>query len=299
MSTAADLATVKSILLAIPLLVVAAGAVQSQKATPGKGETEVQLMVRPHAGDTLWLQLEQTTDTKNITAPPERQSVYGPVREHAETQTVEMHMFAHSLVESSDSEVAVLSATTDSLNVRTGSGGRLGESHPVAVASADRTIHVRVTHDGAMSVVDSRSGASAVEASLQGMPAMLPSKPVTVGDQWERQIAFPSVPMIGMRADAVVHADFKFDSLTRNGRLAYVSMKGTLRRTGAARDLAPGTQLVTSGLLRGFLMLDRIRGWITEAETVIQVQSEITARRNDKSPTRSVYIRLIQRMKIR
>ena len=72
----------------------------------------------------------------------------------------------------------------------------------------------------------------------------------------------PSVPMFGIRADGVVHAEFHLDSITRSGRLAYVSMKGTLRREGAARDLTPGSQVVTAGNLHGYLVLDRARGWI-------------------------------------
>ncbi|MDQ6613165.1 MAG: hypothetical protein M3Y64_12080 [Gemmatimonadota bacterium] len=296
---AVDFHVTKSLLLAIPLIVVAATVVQSQKLKLNNAENEVQLVVRPHVGDTLWLQLEQTVDTRNISADAERPSEYGPVRERAQTQTVNMRMFAHSLVESSDLGLATLSATTDSLNVRTGSPGQLGESHRMTVAPADRTVRVRVTQDGAMSVVELRPGTMALDASLQGMPPMLPSEPVSVGDQWDRKIALPSVPIFGTRADGVVNAEFRFDSLTRNGRLAYVSMKGTLHRTGSARDLAPGTQLVTSGLMRGYLVLDRIRGWITEAETIIQVQSDITARGGDRTPARSVDIRLTQRMKIR
>ncbi|MEP6780563.1 MAG: hypothetical protein ABJC26_11785, partial [Gemmatimonadaceae bacterium] len=80
---------------------------------------------------------------------------------------------------------------------------------------------------------------------------------------------------------------------------AYVSMKGTLRREGAARDLPPGSQLVTAGQLRGYLLLDRTRGWIVEAETIIQAQSDVTARPGDKNPARSLDIRLTQRMKVR
>ena len=169
----------------------------------------------------------------------------------------------------------------------------------MALSPEHPSVRIHVTADGAMSVIDPRPGTMALDASLSGMPPMLPSSPVAVGEEWERDIPLPSFPMSGIRADGVVHAEFRLDSLSRNGRLAYVSMTGTLRREGAARDLPPGTQVATSGLLHGFLVLDRIRGWITEAETIIQVQSDVTPRPGDSSPAHALDIRLSQRMKVR
>ena len=294
-NTGAELLVRPLPLCSILLTIVAATSLYSQSvAAPG----DVRLIVHPRVGDTLWMQLEQTIDTRTIPAATEKQPEYGPVREPQQSQRINMRMFAHSSIEASDGRLTLMSATTDSINVRTGLVGQLGASHPMAIAATDRTVHVHVTTDGAMSVVDARPGTMAPDASLQGMPPMLPSKAVSVGEEWECDIALPSVPMFGIRADGVVHAEFRLDSMTKNGRLAYVSMKGTLRREGSARDLTPGTQLVTSGRLRGFLVLDRTRGWITEAETIIQVQSDFTVRPGDKAPARSLDIRLTQRMKV-
>lgn len=301
--------------LAVSLLAACDVYAQSLPAT--KRDEEMRLVVRPHVGDTLWLQLEQTMDTRTVSVlespnsvgkpsapgsvrpPVTRQPDIGPVRDLPVIQNIVMRMFAHSLVESSSLQSTSLLATADSLHIRTGSAGRLGASRPVALADNSRKVRVRVTPDGAMTVAEPGALATRLDATLSGMPAMLPTHAVSVGDQWERDIPLPSLSLNGVYADGLVRAQFRFDSLSRGGKLAYVSMTGTLRRDGAARDFPPGTQVATSGTLRGFLVLDRVRGWITDAETIIQVQSDVTPSAGDKAPARSMDIRLSQRLRIR
>ena len=232
-------------------------------------------------------------------APAVRGPEYGPVRDPSISQTTLMRLNAHSLVESSDLKATWLSARTDSLFVRTGSGGQLGPERPVRLSFGDRRTRINVTLDGAMTIVDAGANTAAIAAGLSGMPPMLPGRAIAVGEQWERDIVLPSLPMVGLRTDGVVHARFRLDSLTRAGRMAYVSLTGTLRREGAVRDLPPGTQVATSGVLRGYLILDRTRGWITEAETVIEVQSDVTPGPGDEGKARSLDIRLLQKVRVR
>lgn len=279
----------------------------------------ISLIVRPHVGDTLWLHLEQTMETRSAPVTESRAPStasattgsaatrqpatpapdYGPVRDRSTTQSTFTRLDAHSSVEFSDTRVTGLAVVTDSLSVRVGSGGQLGPERPVALAAGDRRTRVNVTADGAMSVAGPGSGSSTLAAGLSGMPPMLPSRPVAVGEKWERDVPLPSLPLTGVRTDGIVHAEFRLDSLTRNGRFAYVSLTGTLRRTGAARDLPPGTQVATSGTLRGYLVLDRTRSWITEAETVIEVSSDVTPSAGAVAKGRSLDIRLLQRMRVR
>lgn len=270
------------------------------------------LVVRPHVGDTLWLRLEQTIETRSVPvsesrtngaigarSPAARRPEIGPVRDMSITQATVMRLNAHSTVETSDLKVTGLSVVSDSLHVRMGARGQLGAERPVQLSPENRRTRVNVTPDGAMSVLDARGATTtAIAAGLSAMPPMLPQKAVAVGEGWERDIQLPSMPMTGVQAEGVVHAQFRLDSLSRNGRLAYVSLAGTLRREGAARDLPPGTQVATAGTLRGFLILDRTRGWFTEAETVIEVQSDVTPRPGDSAPSRSLDIRLVQRMRV-
>lgn len=296
-------------------IVLALSSAAALAQSPQRGDTtRVSLVVRPHVGDTLWLHLEQTMETRtapkadtksatngvNGTRPPSPTTPeYGPVRDRSITQSTFMRLNAHSSVEFSDMRVTALSVVTDSLSIRTGTSGQLGPARPVALASGDRRTRVNVTPDGAMTVLNPGTGSATLAAGLAGMPPMLPPRPVAVGDKWERDVPLPSLPMTGVRTDGIVQVQFCLDSLTRGGRLAYVSLTGTLRRSGAARDLPPGTQVATAGVLSGYLILDRTRGWITEAETVIEVQSEVTPQIGDAARARAVDIRLLQRMRVR
>ncbi|MEP6834541.1 MAG: hypothetical protein ABJB74_14195 [Gemmatimonas sp.] len=310
MNTVAEF-RVRALLVGSALLAtLGAGSAYAQASTR-LDTTRINLIVRPHVGDTLWLHLEQTIETRSALAsvstdataatraPTSSAPEYGPTRERSTTQSTFMRLDAHSTVEFSDLRTSGLSVFTDSLSVRTGTNGQLGRARPVALAAGDRRTRVNVTPDGAMSVINPGTGSATLAAGLAGMPPMLPAKPVAIGDKWERDVPLPSLPMTGVRTDGVVHAEFRLDSLTRGGRLAYVSISGTLRRAGAVRDLPPGTQLATSGVIRGFLIVDRTRGWITEAETVIEVQSDVTARVGDAAKARTLDIRLLQKLRVR
>lgn len=298
------------------LFVITVGAAnaraQSASASAKPDSERIMLVVRPHVGDTLWLRLEQTIETRSVAvnetrtngaigtrAPATRRPEYGPVRDMANTQSTAMRLNAHSIVETSDLKMTGLSVISDSLFVRTGSRGQLGAERGVALGTENRRTRLNVTPDGAMTVMDARGPTTtAIAAGLSAMPPMLPLKGVAVGEGWERDIPLPSMPMTGVQAEGVVHAQFTLDSLSRNGRLAFISLAGTFRRGGAARDLPPGTQVATAGTLRGFLILDRTRGWLTEAETVIEVQSDVTPRAGDGAQARSLDIRLVQRMRV-
>ena len=305
------------LLAGIALLVALCGISVQAQSSARTDTVRINLVVRPRVGDTLWLHLEQTMETRSgpviesrngsvgagaatsARTPSPSAPEYGPVRERSTAQSTFMRLNAHSTVEFSDIRTTALMVVTDSLSMRTGSGGQLGPPRPVALAAGERRTRVNVTPDGAMTVINPGVGSATLAAGLSGMPPMLPSRPVAIGDTWECDVPLPSLPLTGVRTDGIVRAKFRFDSLTRGGRLAYISLTGTLRREGAARDLPPGTQVATSGVLRGYLIVDRTRGWITEAETVIEVVSEVTPRVGDTARARALDIRLLQRMRVR
>ena len=308
---------VRALLAGSVLFAAVSGTSTQAQAVVRTDTARINLVVRPHVGDTLWLNLEQTMETRSgpVTEPRNGNAAaggansarrpaaaspeYGPVVDRSTAQSTFMRLNAHSTVEFSDIRTTALTVLTDSLSMRTGSGGQLGPARTLALAAGERRTRINVTPDGAMTVINPGVGSATLAAGLSGMPPMLPSRPVAIGDKWVRDVPLPSLPMTGVRTDGIVHARFRFDSLTRGGRLAYISLTGTLRREGAARDLPPGTQVATSGVLRGYLIVDRTRGWITEAETVIEVQSEVTPRVGDTAKARALDIRLLQRMRVR
>jgi hypothetical protein len=285
------------------------------KASIARGEA-VWLIVRPRVGDTLHLQMDQTiemsgrrSDAPTRTAPPmiERKRSgstpkgpdYGPRRERARTQVTKLQLFAHSLVESSTLAVTTLLATTDSMAMSAGTALEPGKPQRVPLPAEGRQVLVRVTPDGAMQVNDPPPGAMELGATLASMPGMLPDRPVAVGDRWERDIILPSVAVSGFRADGLVRARFRLDSLARGGRDAWISMVGTLERDGAAREMPAGTRMITAGTMTGVMLVDRQRAWIVDAYTTIEVHSEVAPGPAGPAAPMLLDMRILQRMRIR
>ena len=302
-----------------PVLAQTSGA--SARSEPARGAHSVTsdamlLIVRPRVGDTLRLQMEQTIEMSGRQAeapsrngpdgldrprpaPSPRGPDYGPRRERASLRITRLLLYAHSLVEASDLSATTLLATTDSMAMWAGTGSDVGQPQAMPLPLEGRQIRVRVTPDGAMRVNDPPPAAMELGATLASLPGMLPDTPVRVGDRWERDIMLPSLPVSGFRADGVLRAQFRLDSVTHAGRDAWISMLGTLRRDGAARELPAGTRVVTAGTIRGTMLVDRARAWITDARTVIDVQSEVSPGPVGPSTPMLLDIRIVQRVRVR
>jgi hypothetical protein len=102
-----------------------------------------------------------------------------------------------------------------------------------------------------------------------------------------------------MRAEGTLQATFRLDSLTKAGKVAWISMEGTLRRDGSGHELPVGTRVVTAGTIRGQLVVDRIRAWITDARTVIEVESELSQGPGMPGAPMLLNIRVTQRVRVK
>lgn len=271
-------------------------------------------MVQPVAGDVLHLQLQQVIEMmgarRDAHALPDKpagstvgreppSSSVGPRRNSVPTRITVMDFFARSTVEGRDQRGTVLSAVTDSLLVRSGEVGQPLTGQRATLPDNARPTRIRVAADGAMALLDVPDGGGSVGATLSAMPAMLPDGPVMVGDSWERDVEMPPLPpLAGYRAEGVLRTVFRLDSLTRGGRDAHISVRGTLHREGTMRDLTPGARVVTAGTMTGTLQLDRTRGWIVDGRTTIDVRSEVIAPA-DGGPPMQVGMRITQRLRVR
>lgn len=299
----------------MPAVVPGTLAAQAARAgKPARGEA-VWLIVRPRVGDTLHLQMEQTIEisgrqgeANSRQSPPmipgtrsgaqPKRPDYGPRRERANTRVTRLMLFAHSQVESSDLSATTLLATTDSMSMWAGMAGDEGKPQRMPLPPDGRQVRVRVTPDGAMRVNDPPPGAMELGTTLASMPGMLPDRAVAVGEKWERDIFLPSVAVSGFRADGVVHARFRLDSLARAGRDAWISMEGTLERDGAAREMPAGTRMITAGTVTGLLLVDRQRAWIIDAWTVMDVQSEVASGPAGPATPMLLDMRIRQRVRV-
>lgn len=287
--------------------------VQAQRGRSGGASPAVHLVVRPRVGDTLYLQVEQTVevsgrrvDGPQSSVPPVLQGKrgaspapeYGPRVNRASTRVTRLQLFAHSLVEASDLSATMLLATTDSIRLSAGNAG--DPVRPMAVPVDEGTRHVRVlvTPDGAMRVSDPPT-AMPLGATLASVPGLLPDGAVAVGSEWQREMTLPTLPLGAYRADGVVQARLRLDSLTKGGRQAWISVTGVLRRDGAARELPAGTRVITAGTMRGTMVVDRVRAWITDARTVMDVQSEVAPGPAGTGTPLLLDIRIVQRVRVR
>lgn len=289
----------------------------SDRGNDRTGARAVMLLVRPRVGDTLHLEVEQSVivsgrrveaagsglpagmrggrDNPSTSTTPD----YGPRIDRANARVTRLQLFAHSLVEASDLSATTLSTTTDSVTVWTGNAGDPIRAVSMPVAPANRSVRLRVTPDGAMRTGDPWGANVGLGATLASVPGLLPAGAVSVGSEWLREFALPPLPLGTYRAEGVVQARLRLDSLSRSGTYAYVSVQGALRRDGAAPELPAGTRVVTAGTLQGTMVIDRDRAWITDARTVIDVQSEVAPGPAGTAKPMLLDIRIEQRVRVR
>ncbi|MFN7800803.1 MAG: hypothetical protein ACK5Y5_09325 [Gemmatimonas sp.] len=296
------------------ILLLAASTVPAPAAAQRASTGGVQLLVRPRVGDTLQLLVEQAVHVSGrrvegtqSTVPPVLQGKrgaspapdYGPRAGRANTRVSHVHLFAHSLVAASDLTGTTLLATTDSIAMWTGATGDAVRPVHLPVQGDSRHVRVTVTPDGAMRLQDPASADATLGATLASVPGLLPAGPVRVGSEWQRDMLLPSLPLGSYRASGVVQARLRLDSLSRGGRHAYIAIVGVLRRDGAARELPPGTRVITAGTLRGTMVVDRRRAWITDARTVMDVQSEVAPGPAGAGRPMLLDIRIEQQVRVR
>ena len=206
------------------------------------GAQTVTLEIRPHIGDTLHLRYDQRIEASDGTAGP---------------MVSTLLVMSRTIIEESDKKGTDVVAVTDSVDMAPQS------AEPARELLEGRPMHLRVAPDGSttLEAVDTGSVAPALRPTLMQMPAMLPRKPVKVGRTWRCDVQLPLPPGKG----GALKATFRLDSISRTGDLAYVSLRGTLRRD------SPPT--VTTGLVTGTLVVDRQRGWLTDSRATIHVTS--------------------------
>ena len=218
------------------------------------------LSIRPHAGDTLHMRYDQRVETVATTE-----------RGHTDTTTSVVStllVLSRTIVESSDSTGADGVAVTDSV-AATSSGGRMPESAEAARQMLQgKEVHLRLSPDGA-TVAEDSGATPEVRSLFPAIPAILPKAPTPVGRRWKREMDGPAGSAMG---HSEVKTTFQLDSLSHDGELAYVSVRGTVTQTSDG----PGpTKGEATGTVDGMVRLDLQRGWVTESRDRIVITSVI------------------------
>jgi len=225
----------------------------------------VVLRLRPHVGDTLLTRLEQTTvvsaEFSGVSAKP------------GGKMTTKVMVAARTIVQASGANTTTVLTIVDSADVST------SDAHGAAMsAQAERALRgeqlvLQLAEDGAVeSAHDVHGNAMPHDVAdvMSAMPAVLPHHAVNVGDRWERELPLPASGPAGARGSAHVRAEFRLDSLARNGELAFVSMRGEIVPDGASQ----GVEL--TGTVAGAMRVDRARGWMTDSRFSVILRSLVT-----------------------
>jgi hypothetical protein len=219
------------------------------------------LRLHPRVGDTLHTRLEQVTE---ITSPRSGGATPKPM-------TTSVTVLARTIVQASRKATTTVLTVVDSAAVRS------SDAHGAAMsAQAEKVLRgqrmvVQLSEDGSVeSARDARGVALPrdVAEAMAAMPAVLPRRPIAVGERWQREMPLPSSGPLGAGGNAQVRAEFRLDSLSGSGDLAFVSMHGQIASDARGVDM--------SGTMSGAMQIDRARGWMTDSFFTLLIHSVVT-----------------------
>lgn len=222
------------------------------------------LRLHPRVGDTLHTRLEQVTEITSA------RSGGGAA---PKPMTTSVTVLARTIVQASRKATTTVLTVVDSAAVHS------SDVHGAAMsAQAEKVLRgqrmvVQLAEDGSVeSARDARGVALPrdVADAMAAMPAVLPRRPIAVGERWQREMPLPSAGPLGAGGNAQVRAEFRLDSLSGSGDLAFVSMHGQIGSDADAR----GVEM--SGSMSGAMQIDRARGWMTDSFFTLLIHSVVT-----------------------
>jgi hypothetical protein len=251
----------------------------------------VRLQIKPRVGDTLRLRIEQEVEI----------SGQGKVRDTDTTLTMRssMVMLSRSIVVQSDEEGVIVRSITDSVAVNVGAVDprTASLSDQARRALQGKELRVRFSREGSAVVIEADPDIPRdLQSVFSQLPATFPRHQVSVGNTWKQRIPIPDAVQgqIAGTLDAVL----RLDSLTRRGRRAHISMRGTFTRDSTAASLIPGGgRLAMTGTVTGFMVLDRVRGWVTDASTEMLVSSHTEPAAGSTAAPVKMRLRLVRRQR--
>jgi hypothetical protein len=247
------------------------------------------LRIHPRAGDTLYTRFEQEVE------------MIGTTRVGAVDTTVAMRssmlMLSHVLVQSSDERGATVTTITDSVSLAGLGMGAVLPPEAERRAIQGTRVQLRIAPDGSASVLESPGELPQdMRAVVSGMPSTLPDRPVAVGATWRKNTAIPVAGQAAGSPAAMLRATYRLDSLSADGDIAYISMRGTLTRDSTAHPLPQGLRITSTGTITGTMRIDRRRGWWADSHATIELRSTLTPTTEDSGPPTRIQTKITQRM---
>jgi len=227
----------------------------------------VQLRIKPHAGDTLRMQLDQQTEMTGTR--------YTSSGEASSLVVTTMQMYSRAVVEGIADDGTNVLAVTDSVHVQTTDERSRGDAVRVEAQMRGQRVRFRVAPDGTVGMVQMSEGTPREVAQVVSlMPAAFPRSKIKVGESWIREMPLPSGTQLGAQISGKLHVTFRLDSVTHGGEWAFVSMRGEMVPV-AGSPAGTGT-VIEKGVVNGTMLVDQRRGWLTQSWFAISVSSVVT-----------------------
>jgi hypothetical protein len=224
---------------------------------------QTMLQIKPHAGDTLRMRLDQESEISGV-----RKTTAG---ESSAMVLTTMKMFSRAIIESNTDKGTVVLAVTDSVLLTTTDEHSRGAAGIAEAQMRGQRARFRVTPDGTVGTVDDTDANREVAQVVSLMPATFPKSAIKVGESWIREMPLPAGLQLGAQLSGKLHVTFRLDSVTHAGDWAYVSMRGEMQpATGPGSS---SSAVLERGSVNGTMLVDRKRGWLTESWFNIVVNS--------------------------
>ena len=246
-------------------------------------QPRVVLELRPVPGDTIRMRIDQETEILGQRAGGSRAG------SAARGLAMKLQMWSRAIIRQRAATGTSVQTITDSVRLTTTDPQSRALAARTERALAGREMHLLLASDGTARVVGTGSGQE-LAAIVSSMPAALPGHSVAVGEQWRREMPVPSRRTT--RGEGVIRAVFRLDSLTKDGALAWISVRGQIHR----EPVAENTAHEMSGSLVGTLTLDRRRGWLDDTRFELVVHTSVTTA-GDTIPPMAVVTKISQRMR--
>jgi hypothetical protein len=223
---------------------------------------QVLLQLRPRTGDTLWTRLEQKSEIAR--ADEEGRSSH--------PMTTRVTVLARTIVQASRGATTTVLTVVDSAEVRSSDARGAAAGAQAERALRGQQLVLQLAGDGSVeSARDARGRVIPRDAAdaMAAMPAVFPHHAVAVGERWEREMPLPAAGSFAAAGGARVRAQFRLDSLTRGGNLAFISMQGEIVPDDSRKGVSIG------GSMSGAMRVDRQRGWMTDSRFSLEMRSSV------------------------
>lgn len=231
----------------------------------------VLLQVKPQVGDTLRVKLTQevamtgaprgcSNQTAALRAQPKPSAATcADVR----SMTTAMEVYSRAIARRASGSGTEILAITDSVLTMVRGPNQKRTKQPVPRSP----VEIQISTDGTVEL-GAGQASDDLRALFGQMPATLPKKKISPGEKWMHEMRVPLPDEPG--ATGLVKTTLQLDSLSRNGDIAYISMRGVL-----SHGHSDGSTSETSGSLTGTMQLDRRLAWITETHATIDVEAVV------------------------